>query len=135
MEPNYVDGNVLLVNKLAYIADTPQRGDVIAMYFPGEPEKRFIKRVIGLPGETVKISDGKVYVNGKLQVEPYLALELITTPEMERNLVAGEYFAFGDNRAASSDSRAWGPVPRSFIVGKAMTKMFSLKSELQTAQN
>lgn len=128
MEPNYVDGDVVGVNKIAYIVSTPKRGDVIAMFFPGETQKRFIKRVIGLPGETIRIADGLVYVNGTLLVEGYLSPELLTIPNLERKLVEGEYFVLGDNRVASSDSRAWGAVPESFIIGKALVNIAKLPS-------
>lgn len=129
MEPNYIDGDVLGVNKIAYVVSTPKRGDVIAMFFPGETQKRFIKRVIGLPGETVKIADGLVYVNESVLVEEYLDPDLLTTPNLERKLVEGEYFVLGDNRIASSDSRAWGAVPESFIIGKAMINIAKLPSK------
>jgi signal peptidase I len=128
MEPNYGDGDVVGVNKIAYIVSTPKRGDVIAMFFPGETQKRFIKRVIGLPGETIRIADGLVYVNGTLLVEGYLSPELLTIPNLERKLVEGEYFVLGDNRVASSDSRAWGAVPESFIIGKALVNIAKLPS-------
>lgn len=128
MEPNYVDGDVVGVNKIAYIISTPKRGDVVAMFFPGETQKRFIKRVIGLPGETIRIADGLVYVNGTLLVEGYLSPELLTIPNLERKLVEGEYFVLGDNRVASSDSRAWGAVPESFIIGKALVNIAKLPS-------
>lgn len=123
MEPNYIDGDVVGVNKIAYVVSTPKRGDVIAMFFPGETQKRFIKRVIGLPGETVHIEEGLVYVNGAVLVEDYLSPDLLTIPNLERKLVEGEYFVLGDNRIASSDSRAWGAVPESFIIGKALVKL------------
>lgn len=129
MEPNYNDGNVLVINKISYVIGDPHRGDVIAMFFPGETQKRFIKRVIGLPGETVKVADGHVSINGQLLAEPYLADEVVTVPDVERTLETGEYFVFGDNRAVSSDSRAWGPVPQSFIIGKISGQLANLPSE------
>lgn len=128
MEPNYVDGDVLVINKIAYLVGKPERGDVIAMFFPGETEKRFIKRIIGLPGETVKVSDGKVYINNQLLTEPYLPSDVTTIPDSTRTLEPGEYFAFGDNRAVSSDSRAWGPVPKSFIIGKIAAHLLTISS-------
>lgn len=128
MEPNFVDGDILVINKIAYLTGNPQRGDVIAMFFPGETEKRFIKRIIGLPGETVKVSDGKVYINGAPLAESYLSSEVVTIPGSERQLEQGEYFAFGDNRAVSSDSRSWGPVPKSFIIGKIAARLTTISS-------
>lgn len=128
MVPNYQDGDVMLVNKLSYITSSPKRGDVVGMYFPGETQKRFIKRVIALPKETIKIERGKIYINGKKLEEDYLDLKVVTLPEMEKTLAEGEYFVCGDNRSGSSDSRAWGPVPESFIVGKAVTRLLQLPS-------
>lgn len=116
--PNFSDGDILLINKISYFYDHPKRGDVIVMYWPGEIEKRFIKRIVGLPGETVKIVAGGVLIDDQLINEPYLRPETITVPDLERKLGVGEYFVLGDNRANSSDSRAWGPVPESFIIGK-----------------
>lgn len=123
MVPNYQDGEVLTVNKIAYVVDSPKRGDVVAMYFPGETEKRFIKRVVGLPGERVSIRSGRIYLNDQLFKESYLNSSLLTQPDLDRKLVAGEYFVMGDNRGNSSDSRAWGPVPESFIIGKAVGRI------------
>jgi signal peptidase I len=126
MFPTYDDGQVLTVNKIAYVIGSPQHGDVVAMYFPGETEKRFIKRVIAVPGETVTIFQGHVYINNQPLEESYLDSELVTIPDLKRTLVAGEYFVMGDNRGNSSDSRAWGPVPESFIIGKAVSRIGSL---------
>lgn len=126
MVPTYTDGQVLTVNKIAFVTGSPERGDVVAMFFPGETEKRFIKRIIALPGETIAIKQGKVYINGTLLKETYLKKNVITVPELERTLVAGQYFVMGDNRGNSSDSRAWGPVPESFIIGKAVAKVGTL---------
>ncbi|HUD20880.1 MAG TPA: signal peptidase I [Candidatus Saccharimonadales bacterium] len=130
MEPNFIDGQIVGVNKIAYHLSKPKRGDVVAMYFPGETQKHFIKRVVGLPGDTVEINSGKVYVNGSQLEEPYLAPAVTTLPDSKRTLGAGEYLVFGDNRIASSDSRAWGPVPESFIIGKATVKLAKLPSQL-----
>lgn len=126
MRPNYVDGNVQIVNRLAYDLHSPQRGDVIALYFPGETQQRFIKRIIGLPGETVTITDGQVFIDNRLLSEPYLPKGLVTFPDMERRLSSDEYFVMGDNRPVSSDSRAWGTLPRSFIIGKVETHLVNL---------
>lgn len=128
MVPNYTDGQTFVVNKLAYKLGSPKRGDAIAMYFPGEVQEHFIKRIIGLPGEKISIQSGKVYVNGQLLSEPYLTSSITTTPDMTRTLQPNEYFVLGDNRAVSSDSRAWGPVPASFIVGRVDGYLFKLPS-------
>lgn len=126
MLPNYQDGNVVLVNKIAYQLGNPERGDVVAMFFPGEKSKRFIKRVIGLPGETVRVNAGAVFVNDAPLPEIYLTADLQTLPDLERTLTSDEYFVMGDNRPNSSDSRAWGPVPESFILGKADAKVMTI---------
>lgn len=118
MLPTYHDGQVLSVDKWAYLVGKPKRGDVVGMFFPGETQKRFIKRVIGLPGETITIRQSNIFVNEELLTEAYIAKDVVTVPDLERHLVEGEYFVMGDNRSNSSDSRAWGPVPESFIIGK-----------------
>ncbi len=128
MEPNYVDGQVLVVNKIAYHVGSPARGDVIAMYFPGETEKRFIKRIIAVPGETVAIVNGRTMVNSQSLPEAYLPDDLESIPDLTRTLQSGEYFVMGDNRPYSSDSRSWGAVPSSFIVGKVGSPLFQLRS-------
>ncbi len=135
MEPNYVDGQLLVINKISYLVGQPARGDVVAMFFPGETENRFIKRIIGLPGEKVRVTDGKVYINDVQLDQSYLATTVITTPNTERQLQPGQYFVMGDNRSVSSDSRAWGPVPKSFLLGKITTSLAHLPSRLPTAGN
>ncbi len=132
MVPNYVDGEVLTVNKISYLVGSPQRGDVVAMFFPGETEKRFIKRIVGLPGERVTVSNGHMLINGQVLKEAYLPKNLATIPDSDRTLQTGEYFAMGDNRSVSSDSRAWGPVPQSFIIGKVTHRLVQFGSS-QTA--
>ncbi|MEX2012154.1 MAG: signal peptidase I [Patescibacteria group bacterium] len=128
MEPNYLDGNVVLIDKISYQLGNPQRGDVVAMFFPGEASKHFIKRVVGLPGEKITIKDSQLYVNNKIIPELYLLESVVTLPNITRQLSADEYFVMGDNRSNSSDSRAWGPVPESFILGKAKTKLITVGS-------
>lgn len=118
MEPNFHDGEFLLVNKVVYMLHPPERGDVIVLMYPPVPSRDFIKRVIGLPGDRIEIVNGKVYVNGELLDEPYPLNEgsysygPVTVGE-------GEYFVLGDNRNNSSDSHSWGMLPGRNIVGKA----------------
>jgi signal peptidase I len=121
MEPNVHDKQYVLVNKTAYwFGRNPSRGDVIVFDAPDQPQFDRIKRVIGLPGETVEVKkDGTVYVDGRSLDEPYLVAGedprvygVWTVPE-------GEYFVMGDNRSVSFDSRSGGPVPRENIIGKA----------------
>lgn len=120
MEPNLHSGEYVIVNRTAYwFADGPQRGDVIVFQAPDQPKFDRIKRVIGLPGETVEVKrDGAVYVDGLLLEEEYLSLPL-SGPSGTWTVPAGCYFVMGDNRPASLDSRYAGPVPRDYIIGKA----------------
>jgi len=129
MEPNFVDGDIMLVNKFAYQINNPKRGDVVAMYFPGEASKRFIKRIVGLPSESVRISNNKIFINNVILTENYLPVGTVTFPELEKKLTNDEYFVVGDNRSGSSDSRAWGPVPERYIIGKATKKIFHISSK------
>jgi len=120
MEPNIHNGEYIIVNKTAYwFGHNPQRGDVIIFNAPDQPQNDRVKRVIGLPGDKVEVrGDGTVYVNGQQLEEPYLPPHhsgtsgTWTVPE-------DQYFVMGDNRSASLDSRAKGPVPRNKIIGKA----------------
>ena len=128
MEPNFVDGDILIVDKVSYQIDDPKRGDVVAMFFPGETSKRFIKRVVGLPGESIRINNNRVFIDDRVLAETYLDPNVITLPNLEKTLNADEYFVLGDNRIASSDSRAWGSVPESYIIGKAGAKLFNVGS-------
>ncbi|MEW6568505.1 MAG: signal peptidase I [Chloroflexota bacterium] len=117
MEPSLHDGDLVVVNRLAYWLGEPARGDIIVFYFPYDPEKRYIKRLIGLPGDQITVRGGQLYINGQGLHERY------TTGESSRdgNWVVGpnEVFVLGDNRANSSDSSDWGTVPMSEVIGKA----------------
>jgi signal peptidase I len=119
MEPNFHESQRIVVNKATYWSwiGKPHRGDVIVLNAPNKSREDFIKRVIGLPGDTVEIIDGKVYINGVKLNEPYVkrsftySLDKITVP-------ADSYFVLGDNRDISNDSHLWGPLPGSNIIGK-----------------
>ena len=124
MEPNFVDGQVLVVDKLSFRRQFPVRFDIVAMYFPGEIQKRFIKRIIGLPGENVVISSGRVTINGQILEEVYIDKSLLTSGEIDITLQDNEYFVLGDNRGNSSDSRTWGPVPKTFLIGKISHSLY-----------
>ncbi|MCS6874747.1 MAG: signal peptidase I [Pyrinomonadaceae bacterium] len=132
MLPVLHDGERLLVNKLIYYKWKTfswariERGDVVVFWYPKDPEKSFVKRVIGLPGETVEVRNGVVYINGKRLYENYL------DPEYNRNaanfplkkIEEHYYFVMGDNRDNSSDSRYWGLVPEKYIYGKAFFRFW-----------
>lgn len=118
MEPNFHDGQFLLVSKLNYVVTEPERGDVIIFRYPQNPKKNFIKRVIGLPGEKVQIRAGKVFVNNVRIPEPY-PYNLADYDWGPVTVGRDEYFVLGDNRPESSDSHSWGMLPRKNIIGKA----------------
>jgi signal peptidase I len=117
MEPTLHTGEFVIVNKLAYRLGDPTISDVIVFHYPRDPEQEYIKRVIGLPGDHVRIQDGQVYVNDQSIEEPYIS----TPPAYQSDWVVPEdsLFVLGDNRNNSSDSHTWGPVPMDNVIGKA----------------
>ncbi len=117
MEPNLHDGQRLLVNKAAYYLNQPERGDIIVFNPPNNPEAVYIKRIIGLPGDTVEIKAETVYIDGSPLDEPYQRPPNYTMDE--RTVPATEYFVLGDNRIDSNDSHNNWTVPRDNIIGKA----------------
>jgi len=118
MEPTLRNGEFVIVNKLAYKLGSPAVGDVIVFHYPRDPSQEYIKRVIGLPGDQVKVSGGQVFVNDKLLEEPYIASPPRYNSQWE--VPAGGLFVLGDNRNNSSDSHNWGTVPLENIIGKAL---------------
>jgi signal peptidase I len=118
MQPTLYAGDFIIVNKLAYRLGEPGRGDVIIFHYPPDPNREpYIKRVIGLPGELVRVERGKVYVNNVLLKEPYIS----AAPSYEGSWRVPEdsLFVLGDNRNSSSDSHSWGMVPLKNVIGKA----------------
>lgn len=118
MLPNFQNGQFLIVNKAVYWFREPQRGEVIVFQFSDNPPKDYIKRVIGLPGETVEVRQGQVYINGQPLDEPWRPNPGSYT-KTPITLGPDEYYVLGDNRNNSSDSHLWGPIHRSRIIGKA----------------
>jgi len=120
MVPTLQIGDTIYINKLTYKFSDPQRGDVIVFKYPVDPKRDFVKRVIGLPGETVQVKNSKVLVDAKEIDQPYLPQGLKYGDYGPFKIPRGEYFVMGDNRSNSSDSRVWGTLPRENILGKAM---------------
>jgi signal peptidase I len=118
MEPSMHPNQYVLVDKLSYMLGDPKRGDVIVFNYPQATDRDFIKRVIGLPGETVAVRGGVVYVNDVPLDEPYISAP--PTYESTWTLGPNEYFVLGDNRNSSSDSHAWGPLARHYFIGRAV---------------
>jgi signal peptidase I len=123
MMPSIVDQERIFINKFMYrfgLADIG-RGDTVVFWFPGDTSKSYIKRVIGVPGDSVEVLDGNVIVNGRQLREPYVPEEYRDHMSMPRRVVPqDEYFVLGDHRSSSNDSRSWGFVPRYDIYGKAV---------------
>ena len=123
MMPSLIDQERIFINKFVYrfgIADIG-RGDTVVFWFPGDPSKSYIKRVIGAPGDAIEVIEGKVFVNGRALAEPYVPEEYRDHVSMPRSVVPpDQYFVLGDHRSSSSDSRAWGTVNRRYIYGKAV---------------
>jgi signal peptidase I len=131
MIPNFHNGDYLIVDELSYRFRSPERTDVIVLKFPYDPSQRFIKRIVGLPGEAVEIKDGKVVIYHTHSTEAFVLDEagylgaLHTPGSVKVQLKEDEYFVLGDNREFSSDSRSWGPLGAQYIVGKMLWKVFS----------
>ena len=149
MEPNFDDGDYLIINELGYKKTSVgfngihfftvdsfknlQRGDVIVFRFPKDPQKYFIKRIVGLPEEKMEIREGKVVIYNKenpsgfiLDENSYLPMDLETATELVERIGENEYFVMGDNRPFSSDSRSWGLLDKDKIVGKVLIRAWPM---------
>lgn len=149
MEPTLKEGQHILVNKIVYLQHDlgdllvllpfvtdkrpevtfafhpPQRGDVIIFRFPRDPSRDFVKRVIGIPGDTIEIRRGEVFVNGVVLIEPYV-VNTDQSKEQPTVVPPDSYYVLGDNRRASMDSRDWGPVPADHIVGRGWLRYWPI---------
>lgn len=129
MEPNFEDGDYLIIDKLSFRVSQPKRGDIIVFNAPLDVKSFYIKRIIGMPGETVKVANGEVmvfndkYITGWKLSEKYLGNHFNTPGNIQIKLNAGEYFVMGDNREASYDSREWGSLRADKIVGKVWLRL------------
>ncbi len=139
MVPNFQSGDYVLTDKISYRLGKPEMGDVVVFHSPPSAHCPtgtgcdFIKRVVGLPGDTIEIKDNSIYLNGQVLREEYIPNNYKTKPgnytqSKVVTLAADEYFVVGDNRSYSSDSRAWGPIDRSMIVGRAFFRYWPPES-------
>ena len=127
MEPSFHDGQFLLINKLSYRLGEAERGDVIVFRYPRDPSRDFIKRVIGLPGETIEIREGQVYINN--QLTPTLAtINQANYNSGPTTIGPDEMYVLGDNRPNSSDSHAWGTLPLDLVIGKVVLSYWPPKT-------
>lgn len=128
MGPNFENGDYLIIDELSYRLRDPQRGEVVVFKYPNNPSQRFIKRIIGLPGETVEVKDGKVAILGRegqkftLDESGYLPGDIFTPGTAKLILKNNQFFVLGDNRPASSDSRGWGALPQEDIIGRVLIR-------------
>lgn len=132
MEPTFDTGQYLIVDELSYRFEEPARGDVVIFRYPKDPSQYFIKRVIGLPGETVRIERGQVSVvtttGSIVSLDESYIVHQGNGADMSVSLKADEYFVMGDNRPESSDSRVWGVLPRANIVGRAFVRLLPVQT-------
>ena len=133
MESSFKDGNYLIINEISYRFSEPQRGDVVVFRFPEDPKQFFIKRIVGLPNETIEIKNNKVKIINEqnpdgfvLNESDYLDSSQITEGSLRVKLYENEYFVLGDNRLHSSDSRRWGTLDKNFIIGKVFVRAWPI---------
>lgn len=132
MDPTFDTGQYLIVDEISYRFDEPERGEVIIFKYPKDPSQYFIKRIIGLPGETVQVAQGDLVITKNDGSTVTLDEPYVVNEGNGGNLIVilkdNEYFVMGDNRPESSDSRMWGVLPRENIVGRALLRLLPLQS-------
>ena len=129
MAPTLHDQDRLIVNKLAYRLSDPQIGDIVMLYYPLNPDKSFVKRVIAAEGDQVRVVDGKVYRNDVLMDDSFVSPEYRSHDDWGPQVIPeGYYFVMGDHRNNSSDSRHWGFVPKKYIIGRVQLRWWPLST-------
>ena len=135
MEPNFDDGQYLVINEIGYRFEEPERGEVVVFKYPFDPSQYYIKRIVGLPGELVEVENGQVIIYNEefpqgqeLDESEYLSEDTITQGMVHLRLNDNEYFVLGNNRGASSDSRQWGALPIDNIIGKVWLRAWPFDS-------
>ncbi len=132
MDPTFANGQYLVVDQISYRFENPKRGDVVIFRYPNDKKKFYIKRIIGLPSETIDIQNGRISITKKdgtkslITEESYINPILDNSDHMSVTLKNDEYFVMGDNRTRSSDSRIWGAVKNTLIVGKPFLRLFPI---------
>lgn len=130
MEPNFENGDYLIIDEISYRLREPQRGEVVVFKYPNDPSQRYIKRIVALPEEKIEIKEGQVIIynlEGKRVLEESDYLSSVFTPgTVSLTLAEDEYYVLGDNRSSSADSRRWGPLPKENIVGRAFIRAWPL---------
>ena len=136
MEPNFQNGNYLIIDMISYKFSDPERGDAVVFRYPGNRSLFYIKRIIGLPGDRVVLRNGDVFVNDKIIEEKYSSLDIDSLAFNQTNffLTKNQFFVMGDNRMMSFDSRSWGPLERSDIIGSVRLRLWPL-SDLEFFRN
>jgi signal peptidase I len=129
MAPTLADQDRLVVNKVVYQFGPPRRGDIVMLYYPPDPDKSFVKRIIAEEGDSVKLVGGRVYVNDVPINDDYVPQNYRSHEDFERTVVKeGYYFVMGDHRNNSSDSRNWGEVPKRYITGKVQLRWWPIRN-------
>jgi len=133
MEPNFHNNDYLIIDEISYRFRAPERGEIVVFNYPLNPSEKFIKRIIGLPGETVELSGGQITIVDRtgrkkiLDESSYLSSEQMSFKKEKITLNQDQYFVMGDNRFHSFDSRSWGVLPKSYIVGRVLFRAFPPK--------
>lgn len=138
MEPNFYNGDYLIIDELSYQFRAPERGEVVVFKYPNDTTQRYIKRIIGLPGETLAVNSGKIYIYKDdlptlLDESAYLPEVIQTQGNLKITLNKEEYFVLGDNRALSADSRAWGTLPENDLIGRVLLRAWPFSALAKVA--